>query len=131
MVCRVTTLPFEGVDAQPVDVQVQMTGGQPAFHIVGLPDKAVGESRERVRAAFASLGLALPPKRVIVNLAPAHLPKEGSHYDLAIALALLAMMGVIPADQLEPLCWPMPLAAATEHQGLQPGAQSGTHHCGS
>lgn len=101
MVCRVTTFAFEGVDAQPVDVQVQMTGGQPAFHIVGLPDKAVGESRERVRAAFASLGLALPPKRVIVNLAPADLPKEGSHYDLAIALALLAMMGVIPPDQLE------------------------------
>ena len=83
MVCRVTTFAFEGVEAQPVDVQVQMTGGQPAFHIVGLPDKAVGESRERVRAAFASLGLALPPKRVIVNLAPADLPKEGSHYDLA------------------------------------------------
>ncbi len=101
MVCRVTTFAFEGVEAQPVDVQVQMTGGNPAFHIVGLPDKAVGESRERVRAAFASLGLALPPKRVIVNLAPADLPKEGSHYDLAIALAILAMIGVIPADQLE------------------------------
>jgi magnesium chelatase family protein len=101
MVCRVTTFAFEGVDAQPVDVQVQLTGGNPNFHIVGLPDKAVGESRERVRAAFASLGLALPPKRVIVNLAPADLPKEGSHYDLAIALAMLAIMGVIPADQLE------------------------------
>lgn len=101
MVCRVTTFAFEGVDARPVDVQVQLTGGNPNFHIVGLPDKAVGESRERVRAAFASLGLALPPKRVIVNLAPADLPKEGSHYDLAIALAMLAIMGVIPADQLE------------------------------
>ena len=101
MVCRVTTFAFEGVEAQPVDVQVQLTGGNPNFHIVGLPDKAVGESRERVRAAFASLGLALPPKRVIVNLAPADLPKEGSHYDLAIALAMLAIMGVIPADQLE------------------------------
>ncbi|HPE48223.1 MAG TPA: YifB family Mg chelatase-like AAA ATPase [Hyphomonas sp.] len=100
MVCRVTTFAFEGVDAQPVDVQVQLTGGNPAFHIVGLPDKAVGESRERVRAAFASLGLALPPKRVIVNLAPADLPKEGSHYDLAIALAMLAIMGVIPPDEL-------------------------------
>ncbi|MEZ5955392.1 MAG: YifB family Mg chelatase-like AAA ATPase [Hyphomonas sp.] len=101
MVCRVTTFAFEGVEARPVDVQVQLTGGNPAFHIVGLPDKAVGESRERVRAAFASLGLALPPKRVIVNLAPADLPKEGSHYDLAIALAMLAIMGVIPPDQLE------------------------------
>ncbi len=101
MVCRVTTFAFEGVEAQPVDVQVQLTGGQPNFHIVGLPDKAVGESRERVRAAFSALGLALPPKRIIVNLAPADLPKEGSHYDLAIALAILAILGVIPPDQLE------------------------------
>lgn len=100
MVCRVTTFPFEGVEAQPVDLQVQLVGGNPAFHVVGLPDKAVGESRERVRAALMALGLALPPKRVIVNLAPADLPKEGSHYDLAIALALLAILGVIPQDQL-------------------------------
>ncbi|MFN3312067.1 MAG: YifB family Mg chelatase-like AAA ATPase [Hyphomonas sp.] len=100
MVSRVTTFAFEGVEALPVDVQVQLVGGNPAFHVVGLPDKAVGESRERVRAALMSLGLALPPKRVIVNLAPADLPKEGSHYDLAIALALLATMGVIPDDQL-------------------------------
>ena len=100
MVCRVTTFAFEGVEAQRVDVQVQLTGGNPNFQIVGLGDKAVGESRERVRAAFTSLGLALPPKRVIVNLAPADLPKEGSHYDLAIALAILAIMGVIAPDQL-------------------------------
>ena len=104
MVCRVTTFAFEGVEAQRVDVQVQLTGGNPNFQIVGLGDKAVGESRERVRAAFTSLGLALPPKRVIVNLAPADLPKEGSHYDLAIALAILAIMGVIAPDQLAGLC---------------------------
>lgn len=101
MVSRVTTFAFEGVEAKPVDVQVQMTGGNPFFAIVGLPDKAVGESRERVRAAFSSIGLALPPKRIIVNLAPADLPKEGSHYDLAIALAMLASMGVIAPDALE------------------------------
>lgn len=100
MVARITTFAFDGVEAQPVDVQVQLSGGQVAFMIVGLPDKAVGESRERVRATFAALGLALPPKRVIVNLAPADLPKEGSHYDLAIALAMLAKLGVIPEDQL-------------------------------
>lgn len=102
MVARITTFAFEGINAQPVDVQVHMAGGnQPVFTIVGLPDKAVGESRERVRAAFSAIGLALPPKRITVNLAPADLPKEGSHYDLAIALAIMAVMGIIPADALD------------------------------
>lgn len=101
MVSRITTFAFDGVDAKPVDVQVQLSSGNPYFAIVGLPDKAVGESRERVRAAFSSIGLALPPKRIIVNLAPADLPKEGSHYDLAIALAMLAAMGVIAPDALD------------------------------
>ena len=101
MVQRITTFAFDGIDAKPVDVQVQLLGGNPHFTIVGLPDKAVAESRERVRAAFSSIGLALPPKRIIVNLAPADLPKEGSHYDLAIALALLAAVGAIPHDGLD------------------------------
>lgn len=102
MVARITTFAFEGIDAKPVDVQVHMAGGnQPAFMIVGLPDKAVAESRERVRAAFSAIGLALPPKRITVNLAPADLPKEGSHYDLAIALGVMAVMGIFPADVLD------------------------------
>ena len=101
MVSRIKTFAFAGVEAKPVDVQVHMSGSSPYFTIVGLPDKAVGESRERVRAAFASIGLALPPKRIIVNLAPADLPKEGSHYDLAIALAMLAAMGAIAPDALD------------------------------
>jgi len=102
MVARITTFAFEGIEAKPVDVQVHMAGGnQPAFMIVGLPDKAVGESRERVRAAFSAIGLALPPKRITVNLAPADLPKEGSHYDLAIALGIMAVMGLIPPDVLD------------------------------
>ncbi len=101
MVSRVTTFAFEGIEARPVDVQVQITGGGIFFGIVGLPDKAVAESRERVRCAFASIGLALPPKRIVVNLAPADMPKEGSHYDLAIALAVLAAMGVIAPDALD------------------------------
>ncbi|MDZ4760967.1 MAG: YifB family Mg chelatase-like AAA ATPase [Alphaproteobacteria bacterium] len=100
MISRITTFAFEGVEARPVDVQVQLSGGANAFIIVGLPDKAVGESRERVRAAFSALGLSLPPDRVLVNLAPADLPKEGSHYDLAIALAILAAIGAIPRDAL-------------------------------
>ncbi len=101
MVSRITTFAFEGIEAQPVDVQVQVTGGNPHFAIVGLPDKAVAESRERVRCAFSAIGLALPPKRIVVNLAPADLPKEGSHYDLAIALAILAAIGVTAPDALD------------------------------
>jgi magnesium chelatase family protein len=101
MVSRVTTVAFQGIEAQPVDVQVQIGPGQVAFTIVGLPDKAVGESRERVRSALLASGLSLPAKRVTVNLAPADLPKEGSHFDLPIALALMAAMGALPAAELE------------------------------
>lgn len=101
MVARVHTVSFQGIEVKPVDVQVQISNGLPAFTIVGLPDKAVAESRERVRAALHALGLSLPPKRLTVNLAPADLMKEGSHFDLPIALGLLAAMGVIPKADLE------------------------------
>ncbi|MDA5194604.1 YifB family Mg chelatase-like AAA ATPase [Govanella unica] len=100
MVAHVTTVAFIGIEARPVDVQVQIASGLPAFAVVGLPDKAVAESRERVRAALGAIGLALPPKRIIVNLAPADLPKEGSHYDLPIAVGLLMAMNVIPEDAI-------------------------------
>ncbi len=97
-IARIPTFAFSGIEAVPVEVQVQVAPGLPAFLVVGLPDKAVGESRERVRAALTAIGLALPPKRVIVNLAPADLLKEGSHFDLPIALGLLAAMEVIPRE---------------------------------
>ena len=100
MAARVVTVAFEGVEARRVDVEVQLTGGEQAFIVVGLGDKAVGESRERVRAAFMGLGLSMPGRRIIVNLAPADLPKVGSHYDLPIALAIMAAMGIIPPDVL-------------------------------
>ena len=100
MVCTVRTVAFQGLDVLDIDVQVQMSTGLPAFSVVGLPDKAVAESRERVRGALHAMGLALPPKRVIVNLAPADVAKEGSHYDLPIALGLLGAMGVLPQDEL-------------------------------
>ena len=100
MVSHVTTVAFQGIDAVPVDVQVQMAPGAMKFIIVGLPDKAVAESSERVRAALHASGLSLPAKRIVVNLAPADLPKEGSHYDLPIALAIMAAIGAIPGDQL-------------------------------
>ena len=101
MAARVVSVAFEGVEARRVDVEVQAVGGPSAFVVVGLADKAVGEARERVRAAFAGLGLALPPRRLVANLAPADLPKEGNHYDLPIALALMAVMGIIPQDALD------------------------------
>ncbi len=101
MAARVVTLAFSGVEAVRVDCEVQVVGGESAFILVGLGDKAVGESRERVRAAFSGLGLSLPYKRIIANLAPADLQKVGSHYDLPIALALMASMGIIPPDALE------------------------------
>lgn len=100
MTSHVATVAFQGVEAVPVDVQVQIASGFVGFTVVGLPDKAVAESRERVRAALTAVGLALPAKRITVNLAPADLPKEGSHYDLPIALGLLAAMGVLPGDAL-------------------------------
>lgn len=104
MVSRVATIAFEGIETRPVDVQVQVANGNVAFMLVGLPDKAVAESRERVRAALTASGLALPAKRIIVNLAPADLPKEGSHFDLPIALAIMAAIGAIPGDALEGFC---------------------------
>lgn len=100
MVAHVTTVSFQGIEAVPVDVQVLLAPGLPNFTIVGLPDKAVAESRERVRAALHASGLSLPPRRITVNLAPADLPKEGSHYDLPIALGLMAAIGAMPAEFL-------------------------------
>ena len=100
MVARVRTVAFHGVEVIEVETQVTIASGLPAFTVVGLPDKAVAESRERVRSALAALGLALPPKRITVNLAPADVAKEGSHFDLPIALGLLAAMEVLPADEL-------------------------------
>ncbi len=104
MFARVTTVAFEGIEARAVDVQVQIGPGLPAFTIVGLPDKAVAESRERVRGALNAIGLALPPKRITVNLAPADLPKEGSHYDLPVALGVMAAIGAVAPDAIESYC---------------------------
>jgi magnesium chelatase family protein len=100
MATIVSTVAYLGLEARAVEVQVQLIPGLPAFNVVGLGDKAVGESRERVRGAIAAMGLALPPKRIAVNLSPADLPKEGSHFDLPIALALLGAMGIVDVETL-------------------------------
>ena len=100
MNAHIQTVAFDGMDTIPVDVQVHITVGLPAFHIVGLPDKAVAESRERVRAALSSMGLALPPKRITVNLSPADLIKEGSHFDLPIAIGVLTALDVLDKEHM-------------------------------
>ena len=101
MVARVSTVAFQGIEGVPVDVQVMVAPGKIGMQIVGLPDKAVAESRERVQAALHASGLSLPAKKVTINLAPADLPKEGSHFDLPIALGLMAALGAIPGDALD------------------------------
>ncbi len=101
MLTHINTLTFNGIEIQNVDLQAQISSGLPNFIIVGLPDKSIAESKERVRAAIQSLGLQLPPKRIVINLAPADLLKEGSHFDLPIALGILSVMGVIPSEQLK------------------------------
>ncbi|MGB0904690.1 MAG: YifB family Mg chelatase-like AAA ATPase, partial [Mangrovicoccus sp.] len=101
MVARAYTVAFEGIEARPVEVQCAVSAGLPAFSVVGLPDKAVSEARERVRTALHSLAIALPAKRITINLAPANMPKEGSHYDLPIALSLLAALEILPKDAVE------------------------------
>jgi magnesium chelatase family protein len=135
-VAHIYTVAFQGIEAREVDVQVHL-GDSPNgyFNIVGLADKAVAESRERVRAALSAIGLALPYRQITVNLSPADLPKEGSHYDLPIALGLLSAMGVVPASemagyvalgelsldaQLSPVAGVLPaaLAASEQNRGL-------------
>ncbi len=104
MFSKIASVAFQGIEARPVDVEVLIAPGLPAFSIVGLPDKAVAESRERVRAALTAIGLGLPAKRITINLAPADLPKEGAHYDLPIALGLMAASGAIPGERLDEFC---------------------------
>ncbi|WP_121063199.1 YifB family Mg chelatase-like AAA ATPase [Chachezhania antarctica] len=142
MIARAYTVAFEGVEAQPVEVQCALTPGLPGFSVVGLPDKAVSEARERVRSALGAMSIALPSRRITVNLSPADLPKEGSHFDLPIALALLAALGIVPADAAEntvalgelsldgrlravPGALPAALAAATENRTLLCPKESG------
>ncbi|MCH8347542.1 MAG: YifB family Mg chelatase-like AAA ATPase [Proteobacteria bacterium] len=100
MVVHINSVAFLGIEARAVEVEVHISGGLPAFTIVGLPDKAVAESRERIRAALSAIGIALPPKRITVNLSPADMPKEGSHFDLPIALGLLSVLGALAEDEL-------------------------------
>ena len=117
MHASIKTVAFRGIDTIPVEVQVHIANGLPAMAIVGLADKAVAESRERVRAALASIGLALPPKRIAINLAPADVVKEGAHFDLPIALGLLVAIGAVPADSVDGA---LVLGELSLHGGIEP-----------
>ena len=134
MVAHIKTVAFLGVDAVSVDVHVHLAPGHNAFTVVGLPDKSVAESRERVRAALSAMGLALPYERITINLSPADLPKEGSHYDLPIALGLLVAMGVLTHEQVEPYVVMGELAldgACTPVHGALPAAMAAPENkCG-
>ncbi len=101
MIANINTVALQGINIVNVNVQIHMANGVPAFNIVGLPDKTVAESRERIRAALNSINLLLPPKRITINLSPADLLKEGSHYDLAIAIGLLVVINVIPVEKVQ------------------------------
>ena len=101
MLAHINTITFNGIETLDVDLQVQISSGMPAFNIVGLPDKAIAESKERVRSAMLSLGLSMPAKRITINLAPADLLKEGSHFDLPLAVGILICMGIIPSEDID------------------------------
>ncbi|MFL5884243.1 MAG: YifB family Mg chelatase-like AAA ATPase, partial [Thermoleophilaceae bacterium] len=100
MLASVATFALEGVDSREITVEVDLRQGLPAFTVVGLPDRAVRESRERVRAALLNSGLQFPLKRLTANLAPAHIRKAGPSFDLALAVAVLAASEQVPREQL-------------------------------
>lgn len=99
MVASTFSAAFDGVEARLIEVQCAIAPGLPAFHIVGLPDKSVSEARDRIRASFAQIHLALPNRKITVNLAPADLPKSGAQFDLPIAIAIMAALDAVPADK--------------------------------
>src|SRR3954447_12997845 len=115
MVAKITTFSVQGISSQPVTVEVDIRRGLPAFTIVGLPDRAVRESRERARAALKNSGLDFPSEeRITVNLAPASLRKAGPAFDLALAVGILAASGQIPPGSTDGygLCGELSLTGA-------------------
>lgn len=118
MLCRLASASLAGIEAQLVEVEADIALGLPSFVTVGLPDAAVRESKERVRSALRNCGYDPPPRRITVNLAPADRRKEGSAFDLPIALGILAEMEVFPAERLAGFLFVGELAL---DGGLKPG----------
>ncbi|MBN9542280.1 MAG: YifB family Mg chelatase-like AAA ATPase [Alphaproteobacteria bacterium] len=100
MMVRARSVTFKGVEPVDVNVEVHISSGLPNIVIVGLPDKTVAESKERIKAALTSIGVSLPPKRIVINLSPADIYKEGSHFDLPIAIGILGCLGIIPNEYI-------------------------------
>ena len=133
MICSVKTLSITGIHGSLVTVECYISSGLPGFEIVGLPDAAVKEARDRVRAAAKSSGLSFPVSRITVNLAPASLKKTGSHYDLPVLLSVLcaaggirrprsdsAFLGEVSLDgQLRPISGVLPMALAAKREGIR------------
>ena len=133
MVCSVRSLGLHGVTGYPVSAECDLSGGLPAFTIVGLPDAAVNEARERVRAAIKNCGFTFPVSRITVNLAPAHLKKVGTLYDLPILVGILAAGGQLKlkaqncaflgelslSGQLRPCAGMLPMALAAKREGIE------------
>lgn len=101
MITRAFSVCFEGIEPQLVEIECAISPGLPAFSIIGLPDKAVSEARDRIRSALGALSIALPSRRITINLSPADMPKEGSHLDLPIALDLFAALNIITNEDSE------------------------------
>ena len=133
MICSVRTLGISGINGNAVTAECYISNGLPGFDIVGLPDAAVKEARERVRAASKSSGLSFPVSRITVNLAPASQKKAGTHYDLPILLSILAASGAVRRPkstsafigevsldgQLRPVNGVLPMALAAKREGIQ------------
>ena len=133
MICSVKTLGISGIRGSMVTAECFISSGLPGFDIVGLPDAAVKEARDRVRAAAKSSGLSFPVSRITVNLAPASLKKAGTHYDLPILLSILAaagsvrrpkstsaFLGEVSLDgQIRPISGVLPMALAAKREGIQ------------
>lgn len=133
MICSIHTMSITGIRGNKIRVECYISNGLPTFEVVGLPDAAVKEARERVRAAVKTSGMRFPTGRITVNLAPANLKKAGTHFDLPILLGIMcacgavrrppsssAFLGEVSLDgQIRPIAGVLPMAIAAKREGFE------------